>query len=49
MTVEHADHVIFRNNTFRKDESLAQHGRNGENGIAFAHCGTVEIEDVRDV
>ena len=49
MTVEHAQHVIFRNNTFKKDETLAYHGRNGENGITCAHCGTVEIEDVKDI
>ena len=49
MNVEHAEHVIFRNNTFKKDETLAYHGRNGENGVTCAHCGTVEIEDVKDI
>ena len=49
MKVAHAAHVIFRNNTFKKDDSLPYHAPNGENGITFEHCGKVEIDDVIDI
>lgn len=44
MYASHAREVIFRNNTFIRDESLPAHGRCGKNGIIISHCGKVESD-----
>lgn len=49
MRVTNAADVLMRNNTFHLDESLPFHARNGENGIVYAHCANVDIEELKEI
>ena len=49
MTVAHARDVIFRNNTFKKNNTLPHHAPRCDSGITAHHCGSVLIEDVKEI
>ena len=47
--VEHSESVIFRNNTFRKNEEYPRHAPHNEKGILCEHCGSSDIEDAKEI
>ncbi len=49
LIARHAAEVVFKNNTFRLNESLPSKNSISENGILVERCGSVEIENAQEL